>query len=323
MDQREPTVTTHALEVNPSPVPRARPAWLTVLIKHRYRYMLILPGLLYILLFRYGPMYGIVVAFQNYNGFKGITGSEWVGFKWFIQFFEGPDFWRLLRNTLVISLLKIGLGMAPDVVFAILLNEVRGRVFKRVVQTLTYMPHFLSWVIIYGIVLAFLATSNGLINQWIKELGFQPIPFLTSNDWFRWVIVFSDIWKDLGWGAIIYLAALAAIDPQLYEAAVMDGANKWRQIWHITLPGIRNVFILLLTLRLGSVLDSGFTQIFAMYNPLVYDSVDIIDTWVYRAGIVENKVSLATAVGLFKSVVGLILVVSANRVAKKFDSQLW
>ncbi|RAV12959.1 ABC transporter permease [Paenibacillus contaminans] len=297
--------------------------FLAVLIKYRYRYLLIAPGLLYVLLFRYGPMYGIIVAFQNYNGFKGISGSEWVGFKWFLTFFNGPDFWHLMRNTLVISLMKISFGMAPDIVMAVLLNEARSRWFKRSVQTLTYMPHFLSWIIIYGIVLAFLSTSSGLVNHWLKDSGFNPVPFLTSNEWFRWILVFTDIWKDLGWGAIIYLAAIAAIDPQLYEAAVMDGANKARQMWHITLPGIRNIFILMLTLRLGNVLDAGFTQIFAMYNPLVYDSVDIIDTWVYRAGIIENRVGLATAVGLFKSVIGLILVISANRVAKKFDSQIW
>lgn len=321
MEEREAAVASlaHAAVGRP----RRRPTWLASLIKYRYRYLLIAPGLLYILLFRYGPMYGIIVAFQNYNGFKGITGSEWVGFKWFQAFFEGPDFWRLMRNTLTLSLLKIVFGMLPDMAMAVLLNEVRKRWFKRIVQTFTYMPHFLSWIIIYGIVLAFLSTSSGLVNHWLKDWGFDPIPFLTSNDWFRWILVSSDIWKDLGWGAIIYLAAISAIDPQLYEAAVMDGAGKARQMWHITLPGIRNIFILMLTLRLGSVLDAGFTQIFAMYNPLVYDSVDIIDTWVYRAGIVENKVSLATAVGLFKSVVGLILVVSANRVAKRFDSQIW
>ncbi|MDF2925637.1 MAG: sugar transporter ATPase [Paenibacillaceae bacterium] len=297
--------------------------FLSILYKYRYRYLLIAPGLLYILLFRYGPMYGIVVAFQDYNGFKGIRGSDWVGFKWFLTFLNGPDFWQLMRNTLVISLMKIGFGMAPDVVVAVLLNEVKNRWFKRIVQTLTYMPHFLSWVIIYGMVLAFLSTSSGLFNHWLKDWGFAPIPFLMSNDWFRWILVFTDNWKDLGWGAIIYLAAIASIDPQLYEAAVMDGANKARQMWHITLPGIRNIFILMLTLRLGSVLDAGFTQIIVMYNSLVYDSADIIDTWVYRAGIIENRVSLATAVGLFKSVVGLILVVSANRIAKKFDSQIW
>ncbi|MBO9604523.1 MAG: sugar ABC transporter permease [Paenibacillaceae bacterium] len=302
---------------------RKRRAWLASLVKYRYRYLMIAPGLLYVLLFKYGPMYGIIVAFQNYNGFKGIGGSEWVGFKWFVEFFNGPDFWKLMRNTITISLMKIGFGMMPDVAIAILLNEVRRSWFKRIVQSLTYMPHFLSWIIIYGIVLAFLSTSSGLVNHWIKDFGGDPIPFLTSNDWFRWILVLSDIWKDLGWGAIIYLAAIAAIDPQLYEAAVMDGAGKAKQLWHITLPGIRSVFILMLTLRLGTVLDAGFTQIFAMYNPLVYDSVDIIDTWVYRAGIVQNKVSLATAVGLFKSIVGLILVLATNRIAKKFDSQIW
>ncbi|MGG1515626.1 ABC transporter permease subunit [Paenibacillus oryzisoli] len=291
--------------------------------KYKYRYLFILPAFLYILVFKYFPIYGITISFMDYNAFKGLSGSPWVGFKWFEYFFNGPDFWRLMRNTLTISLLKIVAGMTPDILLAILLNEVRRTGFKRIIQTLTYMPHFLSWVIIYGIVIAFFSTTNGLVNFTLKSWGQDAIPFLTSNDWFRWIIVLSDVWKDLGWGAIIYLAALTSIDSQLYEAAVIDGASKWRQTWHVTLPGIRSVIILMLMLRVGHLLDAGFTQIIVMYNPLVYATVDIIDTWVYRVGILENRFSLATAVGLFKSVIGVVLVLGTNRLAKRFDSQIW
>lgn len=313
LDQGKAAAAAHAL-----------PRWLRLVWKYKFRYLLILPGLLYILVFKYGSLYGIVIAFQDFSPFKGIWGSEWVGLKWFRVFWESPDFQRVLGNTVVISLLKIGLGMTPDILVALLLNEVRKMWFKRLVQTLTYMPHFLSWIIIYGIVIAFLSPTNGLINFTLKEWGGEPIAFLTSNDWFRWILVFSDIWKDIGWGAIIYLAALTAVGPQLYEAAVMDGASRWKQTWHITLPGIRNVIVLMLILRLGNFMDAGFTQIYAMYNPLVYDSVDIIDTWVYRKGIVENNFSLATAVGLFKSIIGTLLVLGANKLAKKYtDSGIW
>ncbi|MCU6709156.1 ABC transporter permease subunit [Paenibacillus sp. J5C_2022] len=297
---------------------------LRVLLKYKYRYLLILPGLLYILIFKYGPLYGVTIAFLDYSPFKGIGGSSWVGLKWFRVFMESPDFWQVTRNTIVISVMKIVFGMTPDILLALLLNEVRKSWFKRIIQTLTYMPHFLSWVIIYGIVIAFLSPTTGLVNHMLQEWGMSPVAFLMSNDWFRWILIGSDIWKDIGWGAIIYLAALTAIDQQLYEAATIDGAGRWKQTWHITLPGIRNVIVLLLILKLGTVLDAGFTQIYAMYNPLVYESVDIIDTWVYRKGIIENNFSMATAVGLFKSVIGLLLVLGANKLAKKFgDSGIW
>ncbi|MBD2865730.1 ABC transporter permease [Paenibacillus oceani] len=303
---------------------RTAPRLLRVLWKYKYRYLLIAPGLLYILIFKYGSLYGVSIAFLDYSPFLGITGSDWAGLKWFRVFWESPDFWRVTGNTIVISLMKIAFGMTPDIILALLLNEVGRSWFKRTIQTLTYMPHFLSWVIIYGILIAFLSPTSGLINFTLKEWGYQPIQFLTSNDWFRWIIIFSDIWKDIGWGAIIYLAALTAIDQQLYEAAKIDGAGRWKQTWHITLPGIRNVIVLLLILKMGTILDAGFTQIYAMYNPLVYDTADIIDTWVYRKGIIDNNFSLATAVGLFKSVIGLLLVLGANRLAKKFgDSGIW
>lgn len=303
---------------------RTVPRLLRVLWKYKYRYLLIAPGLLYILIFKYGSLYGVSIAFLDYSPFLGITGSDWVGLKWFRVFWESPDFWKVTGNTIVISLMKIAFGMTPDIILALLLNEVGRSWFKRSIQTLTYMPHFLSWVIIYGILIAFLSPTSGLINFTLKEWGYQPIQFLTSNDWFRWIIILSDIWKDIGWGAIIYLAALTAIDQQLYEAAKIDGAGRWKQTWHITLPGIRNVIVLLLILKMGTILDAGFTQIYAMYNPLVYDTADIIDTWVYRKGIIDNNFSLATAVGLFKSVIGLLLVLGANRLAKKFgDSGIW
>jgi len=286
---------------------------------------MLLPGVIWFLVYRYYPMYGVLIAFKEYDFASGIWGSPWADpwYGYFRQFFESPYFGQLMTNTLLISLYKLVFGMLPSVVLAIFLNEVRTAWFKKWVQTLSYMPHFLSWVIIYGIAIAFLSQSDGLVNRWLAELGMDKIGFLTSVDWFRSIIVASDVWKDLGWGAIIYLAAIAGIDPTLYEAARMDGAGRMRSIWHVTLPGIRNVIVLLLILRLGYIMDAGFEQIYVMYNLQVLSVADIIDTWVYRTGLQQLNFSLASAVGLFKSVIGLILVFAANRIAKKWGDGIW
>jgi len=286
---------------------------------------MLLPGVIWFLVYRYYPMYGVLIAFKEYDFASGIWGSPWADpwYGYFRQFFESPYFGQLMTNTLLISLYKLVFGMLPSVVLAIFLNEVRTAWFKKWVQTLSYMPHFLSWVIIYGIAIAFLSQSDGLVNRWLAELGMDKIGFLTSVDWFRSIIVATDVWKDLGWGAIIYLAAIAGIDPTLYEAARMDGAGRMRSIWHVTLPGIRNVIVLLLILRLGYIMDAGFEQIYVMYNLQVLSVADIIDTWVYRTGLQQLNFSLASAVGLFKSVIGLILVFAANRIAKKWGDGIW
>ncbi|MDF2815498.1 MAG: sugar transporter ATPase [Paenibacillus sp.] len=293
-------------------------------MRHRWLYVMMLPSLIYYVVYKYIPMAGLSIAFQDYNIMAGFWNSPWVGLKHFREVFTNMEFINLLRNTLLISCYKIGFGALPDLLLAILLNEVRVRWFKKIVQTAVYFPYFLSWVIVYGMMLMFLSPGTGLVNFILKDWGFEPINFLTSNDWFRSLLVSSEIWKDVGVGSIIYLAAIAGIDPQLYEASVMDGAGRWRQVWLITLPGIRNVFVLLLILKMGGVLDAGFMQIYVMYNSLVYETADIIDTWVFRRGLEQMQYGYAAAVGMFKSVVGLIMIIVANQIAKRFGDQgIW
>jgi len=287
-------------------------------------YLMMIPGIAWYLIFRYGPMYGILIAFKDFNVFDGILGSPWAGFKHFEVLFHNPQFVRIMKNTLVISFLKLLFGMPPDIILALLLNEVRIAWFKRMVQNVTYLPHFLSWVIIYGVLLSFLAPGSGLVNQMIRSLGADPIAFMQEPSWFRTVLVASNVWRDIGWGAIIYLAALAGISPELYEAARVDGANKWQQIWHISLPGISHVIALLLILRLGQIMNAGFEQVYILYNARVYEVADIVDTWVFRNGVEQFRFSISTAAGVFKSVVGLVLVVVSNRLAKRWSGQgIW
>ncbi|MDR6550882.1 putative aldouronate transport system permease protein [Paenibacillus qinlingensis] len=281
-------------------------------------YLLMIPGIIYFIVFKYVPMAGIVIAFQDFSIFAGFTGSEWVGLEHFRNMFSDPQFYSIFRNTLLISLYKIVWGFPGPIVLALLLNEIKHMFFKRTVQTLAYLPHFLSWVILGGILITLLSPTSGTINKLLVFMGLEPIFFLANPAWFRTVLVASDIWKDVGWGAIIYLAALASIDPQLYEAAVVDGANKWKQLWHITLPSLTSTIIILFLLRLGHVLDVGFEQIFILYNSLVYQVADVFETYVYRTGIAQAEFSYTTAIGLFKSVVSLIFVLVANKLVKKF-----
>lgn len=305
---------------------KARLARLAVrLWQFKALYVMLAPGVVYYILFKYLPMYGVIIAFKDFNMMDGILASDWAQpwNKHFIAFFNSPYFSQLLTNTFLISLYKLVFGMLPPVLMALLLNECRIGWFKSLVQTLTYMPHFLSWVIIYGILLALLSESSGLINQWIKNAGGDAIPFLTSTSTFRSILVGSEIWQNLGWGAIIYLAAMTGIDPTLYEAARVDGASRMRMIWHITLPGIRSVIVMLLILRLGHILDAGFEQIYIMYNIQVYPVADIIDTWVFRTGLQQLNFSLASAVGLFKAGIGLVLVLASNKIAKRWGDGIW
>lgn len=293
--------------------------------QYKALYLMLLPGVAYYVIFKYVPMYGVVIAFKNFSIMDGILRSEWADpwNKHFMTFFNSPYFSQLLTNTIVISLYKLGFGIAPPIIMALLLNECRFRWFKSLVQTLTYMPHFLSWVIIYGILISLLSQSSGLINHWIKEAGGDSIPFLTSTDYFRSILVGSEIWQNLGWGAIIYLAAMAGIDPTLYEAARVDGAGRLRMIFHITLPGIRSVILMLFILNLGHIMDAGFGQIYVLYNIQVYPVADIIDTWVFRTGLTQLNFSLAAAVGLFKSAIGFVLVLVSNRIAKRWGEGIW
>lgn len=287
-------------------------------IRDRYLYLLALPGILFFLLFKYVPMWGLVIAFQDYSPYSGMLKSDWVGFEHFLRFFGHSDFFLLLRNTLAISLLNLLLFFPAPILISIMLNEVRHAVYKRFIQTVIYFPHFLSWVIIAGISFIMLGQAEGVINAILVLLGFEKIPFLTSPNLFWLMLTLQNIWKDAGWGTVIFLAAIAGIDPTLYEAAKIDGANRLKQIRHITLPGIKNVILVLLILKLGDVMDVGFEQVFLMGSSAVSSVADVFDTYVYRNGILSGEFSYTAAVGMFKSVIGLIMVVAANRLAKMF-----
>lgn len=281
-------------------------------------HLMILIGLVFLIIFAYIPMVGIVIAFQDFIPTRGFFGSSWIGLANFKYMFELPDTMLVLKNTVIIASWKILLGFVTPLVFALLLNEAKNSLIKRSVQTMVYFPHFLSWVILGGIFVDIFSLNGGAINQIIGIFGIQPIYFLGDKNWFRIIIILTDVWKEFGFGTIIYLAALAGIDPNQYEAAEIDGANRWKQALHITLPGIAPVAVLLGTLSIGNILNAGFDQIFNLYNALVLDTADIIDTWVYRMGILQAQYGLATAVGLLKSVIGLVLITSSYKLAKRF-----
>lgn len=283
--------------------------------------LLLLPGLLYFIVYKYIPMFGMVLAFKDYNPFVGFIDSEWVGLKHFKTIFADTEVIRVIWNTLVISFLQILFVFPIPIVLALMLNELRSPLYKKIIQSIVYLPHFLSWVIVIGIVYIFLR-SSGLVNVFLGDVfGIGPINFLANPDWFRPLIILEVIWKESGWSTIIILAAVAGVNPELYEAAIVDGANRWRRIWHVTLPAIRNVVVILLILRIGQVMDTGFEQIFLMLNSFNMQIGNVLDTFVYFKGIQQSDISFATAVGLFKGVVGLILVVIANNIAKRFGDE--
>ncbi|CAN7374969.1 ABC transporter permease [Paenibacillus sp. LjRoot56] len=289
--------------------------------RDKYLYLLALPGVLFFLIFKFVPMWGVVISFQNFSPFAGITGSEWVGFEHFERFFTNPDFMLLFRNTMAINLMNLVLFFPLPIVLSLLLNELRSVLYQRVIQSIVYMPHFLSWVIISGLTFLLFAKGEGLVNKMLEGLGFARIDFLTNPDTFWAMLTVQSIWKECGWGTILFLAAMASIDPGVYEAAKIDGAGRFRQMWHITLPAIRTVIITLLILRLGHMLDVGFEQVFLMYNGAVSQVAEVFDTYVYRVGIQQGEFSYSTAAGLFKSIVGLILVVIANWISKKMGEE--
>lgn len=273
----------------------------------KHYYLMLLPGYLWLIVFSIVPMFGIAIAFQYFNPGKGIFHSEWAGLEHFRYMFVLKDTRDVFFNTLIIAVLKIIAHLVVPLVFALMLNELRKLAVKRWIQTVVYLPHFLSWVILGGIILD-LFSYNGPVNQLGAMLGFKPTLFFAQAELFPWLVVGSDVWKEFGFNTIIYLAALTGINPALYEAAGMDGAGRWKSLWHITLPGIRTTAVLLAVLSLGNVLNAGFDQIFNLYNPLVYSTGDIIDTWVYRTGLLNLQYELATAVGLLKSLIGFILI---------------
>lgn len=294
---------------------------------HQLYYLLILPGLLYFIVFHYAPMYGVIIAFKDVSPFDGLAGmlsSRWVGFQHFRTFFDSYYFWDIIGNTITISFYRLLFGFPAPILLALLLNEVTHAYFKRIVQTISYLPHFISMVVLAGLTTTLLSVDSGFVNSVLVKLGFEPIFFLADTRYFRSVLVVGGIWKEIGWGSIIYLAAIAGVDQQLYEAAKVDGAGRLRQMWHITLPGIRPIAIILLILQIGHVMDAGFEQIFLLYSPPVYQVSDIIDTYVYREGLVDVNYSFASAVGLFKAVIALALVAGANMLAKRFGQDgIW
>ncbi|WP_169083404.1 ABC transporter permease [Paenibacillus sp. PL91] len=295
-----------------------RPSVLRRLQKDKWLYFLLLPGLLYFLLFKYVPMWGVLLAFKNYQPYTGFWNSEWVGVEHFRLFFSNPEFFMLLRNTLLLSFYNLLFFFPAPIILAILLNEVRIAIFKRSIQTMIYVPHFISMVIVASMTYVFLTTAGGPVNELIYAYTGQKIEFLASPEWFRTIIILQTIWKECGWGTIIFLAALAAVDVEQYEAAIMDGANRWKQIWHITLPSISSTIIILLILRMGNVLENGFEQIYLLLNPLNREVAEVFDTYVYMMGITQGAFSYSTAVGLFKAIIGVILVLGSNYLAKKF-----
>lgn len=281
------------------------------------------PVIVYFIAFKYVPMLGAFIAFKQYNFSDGILGSPWVGLDNFRLLFSNPQMAGTIRNTLMLSVLKIAVGFPFPILLAILLNEVRKSWFKKSVQTLVYLPHFFNWIIVAGIVITIFSQESGVVNHLIQRWGGSAYPFLYKE--FSWVVIFlgTGIWKEVGFSAIIYLAAITTIDPSLYESAGLDGANKWKKIWHITLPGLQPTIILLLILSMGSVMEVGFDQIYLLQNSVVSNISEVISTFIYSAGLQGGQFSLTAAMGLFESIVGLILVIVTNQIARKFNQGLW
>lgn len=290
---------------------------------NKYLYIMLLPVISFYILFHYVPMYGAVIAFKDYSPRLGILGSPWAGWEHFESFFNGPYFWRTLRNTLLISFYDLLFGFPAPIVLALLLNEIRRSWFKKAVQTITYMPHFISLVVICGMIREF-STSNGIITQLIHMFGGPQESILLLPEWFRAMFVTSAIWQHIGWGSIIYLAALTGIDTEQYEAARIDGASRWKQMRHITLPGMTPTIVIMLILNLGTILNVGFEKIILLYNPSTYETADVISSYVYRVGLQDFNYSFSAAVGLFNSVINFAMVIFSNWISRKVnDTSLW
>lgn len=288
--------------------------------KHKVFYLFMLPGIVWFFLFSYVPLYGIQVAFRDFNFMGGITGSPWAGLKYFHQFFDFYQSGTIIRNTIIISLMKLIIGFPMPIILAILLNEVNNRKFKKVVQTLSYLPYFVSWIVVITLMQRLLTPYGGPVNDLITSIfGTEPIQFLNNTSWFYQVVLGSEIWKNIGWSSIIYMAAIAGIDQQLYEAAKIDGAGRFRQMWHVTLPGIRNIAVILFILATGSLMGAGYEQLLLLNGPATTAIGSVLDVHVISSGISQGRLSYAAAVGLFQSLIALILIVTANRIARKFS----
>ncbi|MFC5653324.1 ABC transporter permease [Paenibacillus solisilvae] len=305
-----------------------RHSWIQQLIKHARRdkvlLLIISPVVLYFFIFHYIPMYGIIIAFKKFQPINGILGSPWAGFMYFEQFFNSIYFWRLLRNTLLLSLNTLFWGFPVPILFALLINELRESLFKKTVQTISYLPHFISIVVVIGMIVNFTSPTDGIINLLLAKLGMEPINFLNSPDWFRTIYVSSGIWQGFGWGSIIYLAAISAIDPQIYEAAEIDGARRWHKMMHVTLPGILSTVIILFILAVGQLMEVGFEKILLLYSPTTYETADVISTFVYRRGVINSEYSFSAAIGLFNNLINLTLLLTVNYASKKVsETSLW
>lgn len=285
-------------------------------------YLMLLPLIAYFILFNYAPMYGAVIAFKRYSPVAGILGSEWVGFQYFEQFLTSPYFGNVMKNTIILSVYSLIFGFPAPIILAILLNEVRNSVFKRTIQTLSYLPHFISMVIVCGLIRNFVA-SDGLISNFLQVFGMEPTNLLMKKEYFRSIYIISDIWTGIGWDSILYLAALAGVDKELYDAAVIDGAGRWKQTLHVTIPGIMPTIIVMLILRIGGLLGSNGEKIILLYNELTYDTADTLASFTYRKGLLEQNYSYSSAVGLFLSIINFILITVTNQLAKKVGYNLW
>ncbi|MCJ7842950.1 ABC transporter permease subunit [Lederbergia sp. NSJ-179] len=292
--------------------------------QHRLYYLFMLPGIIWFFIFSYIPMYGLTVAFKDFNFVGGITGSPWAGLKYFKEFFNFYQSWEIIRNTLTISLMKLLIGFPMPIILALLLNEVKALKFKKVVQTISYLPHFISWVVVVTILQRLLTPYGGPVNEILSSLGFDKIQFLGNLSYFYQVVIASDIWKTVGFGAIIYLAAISGVDQQLYESAKMDGANRFRQIWHITLPSIRPVMVIMFLLACGNIMTVGYEQLLLLNTPATASIGTVLDVYVIQSGLEQGRISYGTAVGLFQGIIGVILIIVANSISKRVnETSLW
>ncbi|MFC5987713.1 ABC transporter permease [Marinicrinis lubricantis] len=292
--------------------------------RDRQLLLLFIPCIVFYAIFRYGPLYGLVIAFKDYSVYQGVWGSEWVGLEHFQKFFSNQDFWMLFRNTFLLGFFTLIFGFPFPIILAVLLNEVRVKWFKKSIQTFSYLPAFLSVVIIASMIIDFLSPTNGLINQFLSFLGFEKKYFLIDSNWFRPIYVISEIWATMGYQAIIYLAAIAGISPTLYEAAKVDGANRWHMMRHITIPGLMPTVLVMFILNTGNMFRIGYEKVLLLYNPMTYDVADVFSTYVYRKGLLESSYSYAAAVGMFESAVALVMLLGANQLSKRIGgSGLW
>lgn len=289
--------------------------------KKRYLYLLLLPCICYFIIFHYIPMYGIVIAFKDFNFAEGILGSPWIGFQNFQQMFQLEDFYNVFWNSISLSLLRLVFGFPAPIILALLINEFKRPKIKKITQTVIYLPHFISWVVIGGILVNFLSPSWGVVNMMIKAFGGEPVFFMAKKEYFKWMTVLTTIWKEAGWGTILYLAALTSIDPALYEAAEVDGAGKLRKLWNITLPGITSTIVTLFVLRTGTIMSNGFEQILVLQNSANLSVSEVFETYTYRVGLLGGRFSFATTVGLFTSVIGLIMILITNKISKSIGEQ--